>query len=347
VSNVRRFAAINTKIRVLKSRLLSAKDYTSLIELNNTEDQIKFLRNNTYYKEILKDSKELQIQTIEIELKKFLIHQYKKITKYFTDDYARFFRTLLLRFEIEDLKQIIKSVSRSKPIPYSTLYFKDEYYNLDIEELSKVKNLSELVQELEGTIYYETLKKYENETSKVIFYMEMGLDRLYFDELFIQSNKLSKEDRMIFQEFLGINIDLLNSEWIYRGIKFYNLLPEELFNFSMQHGSKFDYKELKLMCYKTIEELKEFVGLSKYKFLFDEDKDIDKYMEINIQRHLFLKFRNAFKKGKIDILISIAYLHLLEYEIRDIISILEAKRYGVSSEETIEYLIMNTKGSDM
>jgi V/A-type H+-transporting ATPase subunit C len=41
-----------------------------------------------------------------------------------------------------------------------------------------------------------------------------------------------------------------------------------------------------------------------------------------------------------------AYIHLLEYEIRDIISILEAKRYGLTLEQTKEYLVRKIEGSD-
>jgi V/A-type H+-transporting ATPase subunit C len=47
-----------------------------------------------------------------------------------------------------------------------------------------------------------------------------------------------------------------------------------------------------------------------------------------------------------DLSISNAYLHLLEFEIRDIISILEAKKYGLSYYEIKEYLVRTIKGSD-
>jgi len=47
-----------------------------------------------------------------------------------------------------------------------------------------------------------------------------------------------------------------------------------------------------------------------------------------------------------NILITIAYFHLLEFEIRDIISMLEAKRYGFTLEDTINYLVKKVEGSD-
>jgi V/A-type H+-transporting ATPase subunit C len=145
---------------------------------------------------------------------------------------------------------------------------------------------------------------------------------------------------------LGRNVDLLNIEWIYRGIKFYNLIPEELINFVLSNGYEFEYKDLKKMCYSNIEELKKIVLKTQYDFLFDTEKDVDLYMERRMQRYLQYKFLDAFKKAKLDIHLSMAYFHLLEYEIRDIISILEAKKYGLTMEETKDYLVMKVEGSD-
>jgi V/A-type H+-transporting ATPase subunit C len=207
--------------------------------------------------------------------------------------------------------------------------------------------LEEFIENLKGTKFYDVLYPYRHENyQKLLFYMEMNLDRLYFTELSEKAQDLAKVDRDIFNEFLGENIDLLNIEWIYRGIKFYNLVPEELINYTLPNGLVLDYKELKKLCYGTVEDLKKYVTNTKYRELVNEEKDLDLFMEIRIQRHLYSKFKNTFKKGKLDLSISLAYLHLLEFEIRDIISILEAKKYGLSYYDTKEYLVRTIKGSD-
>ena len=83
-----------------------------------------------------------------------------------------------------------------------------------------------------------------------------------------------------------------------------------------------------------------------YKEMVNEDRDLDLFMEIRLQRHLYDMFKNTFIKSKLNISITNAYLHLLEFEIRDIVSILEAKKYGLSYFETKEYLVRTIKGSD-
>lgn len=351
MSNARRFAAVNTKIRVLKSRLLCTEDYLNLMKSNDLETQINYLSNHTQYKDELKhvDFSD-DIQYIEVELKRSLVTKFKTIIKYFNDDYARLFKALLLRFEVEDLKQILRAVVRKNVLKDYILYSKDDHIHFDSNKLINSSDVNEFIDNLKGTIFYNTLKQYKedsNEDSKVIFYIEMNLDRIYYDQLYNESEKLKKEDKLLFREILGENVDLLNVEWIYRGLKFYGLLPGELFNYTLRYGKKFDYKQLKSMCYSSIEDIKEYIKSTKYSFLFDETKDIDLYMEIKIQRHMLNKFYGTFRKAKFDILISTAYLHLLEYEIKDIISILEAKNYGVSPLETADYLIKDIKGSDM
>lgn len=342
------FPAINTKTRVLKSRLLKDQDYINLMQMENVEEQVNYLKNNTVYGEVLEDIDDFNwdIQQIEIHLKRYLIYQMEKIIKYFTREYKEFYQTLLLRYEIEDLKQYLRALERKEEVPKVACFF-FKHSTFDCNKLSKITNIGEFIDGLKGTIYYDILAPYkEEEDPRTTFYMEMNLDRLYFNRLKAKSEKLNKADRKVFEQILGENVDLLNIEWIYRGIKFYNLLPEELINYVLPHGLEFKYKDLKKMCYSDIDTLKEIVLNSKYSFLFDTKKDVELFMERRIERYLYFKFKKLFRKGHMNILITIAFFHLLEFEIRDIISMLEAKRYGFTLEDTINYLVKNVEGSD-
>lgn len=349
MGNERRFAGINTKIRVLKSRLLKNQDYINLMEKKNVSEQVIYLRDNTVYHELLQNIvNPNDIQQVEFELKRYIIFQFEKIIRYFSNDYERFYRALMLRYEVEDLKVYLRAIGRQEEITNKIQFVKDNHYKVDVDKILKSNNLDEFIENLKGTIYYDALKPYKNEDDdKIIFHMEMNLDRLYFRTLKMTSEDLGNVDRKIFENILGENVDLLNIEWIYRGIKFYDLLPEELINYTLPYGSIFGYKELKEMCYSTEEKLIEIVLDSQYALLFKEKKDIDLYMEINIKRYLYEKFTNTFKKGKLDLGISLAYIHLLEFEIKDIISILESKKYEISLPDTIGYLVRKIKGSDI
>lgn len=347
MSNERRFSAVNTKIRVLSSNLLSNSQFIELINCDSLESQINYLKDKTVYGEVLDNTN--SIQEVEVQLVRYILKEFGKLLSFFTDNYKEFFKAVLMRYEIEDLKIYIRVLLRGEDktkISGGSLVTKS-YHTIDFESLYKASNLNELVEMLKGTIYYKALSPYKlEEGTKILFYMEMNLDRLYFNNLFLKAKSLSPEDAGLFLKTLGRNIDMLNIQWIYRGIKYYKLIPEELINYTLPNGTVFNYKKIKEMCYSTEEQLKQKVLNTKYKFLFDSGHDIDLFMERRIGRYLYYEFLKDFRKSKMDISLFISFIHLIEYEIRDIISILEAKRYDLDLGQTKEYLLRKIEGSD-
>lgn len=345
MSNERIFSAVNTKIRVLKSNLLSEIDYINLMQKKDLKSQIEYLLENTVYKKELESIEdEYSLEDVEFALENHIIGQYEKILSFFTDEYKDLFKTLLLRYDIEFLKVYIRILERKDDSIKLDKHIlsNEKYYSFNVEKVMKTSNLKDFVDSLKGTIYYNVLLSYKDQKDKkTIFYMEMNLDKMYFNLLYTKSKSLDKRDRDLFQDILGTNEDLLNIEWIYRGIKFYNLLPEELINFTLSHGNIFKYNDLKKMAYGSEKELIDKVLSTKYEFLFDSEKDIDLYMDRRIHRYLYYMFLKLLKVGGLDIVLSIAYIHLLEYEAKDIISILEAKRYRLDTEGIKRYMIRN------
>lgn len=347
MSNERIFSAVNTKIRVLKSNLLNEMDYINLMKKDDLKSQIEYLMENTVYKKELKSIEDINsLEDVEFALRNHIIDQYEKILNFFTDRYKELFKALLLRYDMEFLKIYIRLLERKddsiKFDKYLSKYIvrNEKYDSFNLEKIIKTSNLEELVESLKGTIYYDALLSYKyNKDKKTIFYIEMNFNKLYFNLLYEKSKSLSKKDRDLFQSILGTYEDLLNTEWIYRGIKFYNLLPEELINFTLPHGIVFKYNDLKKMGYGTEKELIDKVLSTKYEFLFNSEREIDLYMDRRIHRYLYYMFFKLLKTGGLDIVLSIAYLYLLEYEAKDIISILEAKRYDLGVEEIKEYMI--------
>jgi len=288
MSNERRFAAVNTKIRVLESKALRNNDYINLIKKETVESQINYLKENTIYNLVLDDAK--TIQEAEFKLKKHMLTEFEKLLFFFTDDYKNFFKAILMRYEVEDLKLYLRILQRNEDLSKINHFqlVTESHSSINFKDLSTATSLSDVVEKLRGTPYYKVLNPYrQEEESKILFYMEMNLDRLYFNNLKDKSMKLSSEDNKIFNKILGKNIDLLNIEWIYRGIKYYDLIPEELINFTLPNGLEFNYQKIKEMCYSSEDRLKEVVMKTQYKFLFDSEKDIDLYMGRRIERYIY------------------------------------------------------------
>lgn len=344
MGNVRRFAAINTKIRSLEGQLLNNKDYENLLEMSELSEMTAYLKNNTSYSELF-DSvvvDELTIDHLEVLFKRELFRKIQGFIHYFVDDYKQLFRILFMRYEIEDLKLFIRSLVRSEDISkiMEHMVILSVRKTFDYEKLSRVRSLEELVVALEGTPYHDLIQYYMNESpERRIFYMEMNLDRYYFKKLIAQVEKLSGIDQEPVKEILGKNTDILNIQWIYRGRKFYRLTSEELLNYTLLGGHALKYKTLKQLCYAASrEDVTNFIREGPYGFLVDRD-DFEVFMELNMERYIYDEFLKLKKRNYMNIIESMVYMHQLEYEVRDLFTIFEAKRYGFGKEETKKYLV--------
>jgi len=79
---------------------------------------------------------------------------------------------------------------------------------------------------------------------------------------------------------------------------------------------------------------------SVYSFLFKKEEiSRDIYMERRINRFMYYKLRALTRKFTMSIIQTIGYVWSLEFEIRDIISIIESIRYDLPPEEARKFLV--------
>ena len=341
MGNVKRFSAMNTKVMALEGKLLKKKDYNNLLLQNNVGDLIGYLKDHTAYREVLEtiDIHSFKIEELELILRRHIVRQYKKLTHYLTGHYKKLFKALLKRYEIEDIKLYLRAIMRNEDL--SNIKDLIICSDMDYMKLSRSKGLEDFIENLKGKQYHKLLKPYlEEEPNRRLFYMEMVLDRLYFKEFSTEAAKLDAEDRIALGELLGKNVDLLNLQWIYRGLRFYKVAPEELINYALPGGYHLNYSKIKDLCYsKNEDELITKMLDSKYGFLFDNKDTLEIFMERRIQRYLYFLLLEFKRREKMNIIESMVYVHLLEYETRDIISIIEAIKYKMEPEESMKFLI--------
>lgn len=340
-----RFAAINTKVRALEGKFLSNEDYANLLSQKSVSGIADYLKHTESYAESLRDIDENEIHRIELEnvVKATLIGDLEKIAYFYQDDYKKFYRVLFTRYEIEDLKAILRVIKAQEDntVLKDSYVFLGKYSKLNVDALLSSRNYSEFITNLKGTVYYEYLRPLNEMAGEIsIFNIAMVLDLAYFD-LFYKSLKLiNKSDRAIVEDIQGTNVDLLNLQWIYRGRKFYDLSKEELFNYTIAYGREFSRSDIKDLCYsKNLDEYQKKILNTKYSFLFDQENTKDVFMERRILRYQYFNMKRLRTRGGMDIGQSIVYSLLKEYEIRDIVSIIESIRYEMPVEEAMKFMI--------
>ncbi|MBF7096554.1 V-type ATPase subunit [Alkalibacter mobilis] len=341
--------AIYSKTSALKSKMLQMDDYKALMGKDNVRQIYDYLLEFSVYGEKLAELRGQKIHRGDVEraLYMHLISSIEKILHYLGGDYRKFIIAYLKKFEIEDIKLAIESVTGRTSITdlENHILSTDSFSKIDIRELLAQETLQDLMEKLKGTDYYRLLIPYTNQVdSKFSFYVEMILDRFYYSQLIKAAKKLPDADLKGAVDLLERNIDLYNLEWLYRARKFYDMSKEEIINFVLDSGKKFNYFQLKDLVYESdFQKMIGYLSSTDYGFLFNHDWDIDLYMERRIERYLFYKSLNLYGKSVLDFSKVYAFIMLMEFEVKDIISIIECKRYKLPIAEISKYLIRDTE----
>lgn len=344
MDNVTRFAAVNAKIKTMEGRFLGNADYESLLKLESVSEVARYLKERTAFSEVLASvpAENIHRGMLENLIKQDMVKSIDKIVHYFTGDYRSFIKTLYAKYEIEELKAIARAVyNGQEAADFRSSAFLGKYSRLDINKLFEAKRIRDIIYALEGSEFYKFLiPLVDGNFTENLFRFEMVLDMSYYTILQREWSKLSKRDIGILQHAQGIIADLLNIQWIYRGKKFYRLSPEELLNYTINIGYRLDFNLLKSLCYtQSLEEFFRLVKNTRYGFMFKEDETTDIYMERRMERHIFFELKALAKNYNLSIISAFAFIIFLEYEVRDIISIVEAIRYKVPAEQAHKYII--------
>jgi V/A-type H+-transporting ATPase subunit C len=344
MGSVVNFTTVNTKVKAMEGEFLSKGQISELIDCNSYREALKFLKDGTQYCEALKgyNIDELHRGQLEIILKKNYIRNFTKLMHYLSEDYKKLLKIIFIRFEVEDIKVILrgKYIGKNNDELLNLLTYQCSLSTLDYSELLQSQSVGEVVEKLRGTAYYkhiQNLVKYVE--TEGLFQLEMALDFVYFIMLRKFIKKLPKEDREVIKRINGTYADLLNIQWIFRGIKYYKLNPEVLFNYTIYDGWRLKKEDIKTLCYSG--DLKEFynrVNNTIYKEVFNRSNFQEYLLEKEILAYLkkiYIKYSSQFKQN---ISVVLAYLELALLECRDIISIVENKRYSQQSEDIIQFI---------
>ena len=170
--------------------------------------------------------KEYTIEEIEGVLYTNYIQLVGKIQHFSPLNMRKFLRNYLLKFEIQNIKQLIVSliVGMNQEERRKNINFLVEVY-LDntefIEDLLKLTTLDEIQIFLKKTFYNipirEGLLYFKN--NKEIFVLEAFLDQLYYNHLREQVKYLNKKEKTMISLFVKYKMEIYNLNMIYRGIK--------------------------------------------------------------------------------------------------------------------------------
>lgn len=338
-------STVNAKISGMRAKMLQDQDFIYIMNLDSVQEVVEYL-NNTQLKDVLWDLDWEKVHRNDIEKRLYLykVSMIEKLVYYLEKEYKDFLKIYMLRYEIEDLKLIFE-VARGNVNPRvveNHFMIASKYFNLPFTELLKQDSVKEVLNHLRGTKYYRLILPYtEHIDEKFNFYLEMILDKYYYHELIASAEKLFGSGDKKALELLQRNIDLYNLEWIYRATKYFDMSKEEILNFVLDGGYSYHYQKLKECIYSfDVHNIQEYFKGSQYEFLFNHNQnDIDLYMERRINRFMYYKALSLYRSSNLTFGKVLSFLLLLEFETKDVISIIESKRYKMTAQEISKYLI--------
>lgn len=326
-----KYPSINAKLKGMYSKRLKNDDLQDLAKQNNLKSAVAILKNKSSSLNVL--SEDADREQIEKVLNGEIIYDIEKIVKYLDKNDTQIFNLLISKYEIRCIKRAIK-----------LLYSKNEYDEnikiwtntifTDLKGLESIKSIDEFLKIINNTKYKKILKKYfENKNTEYsIFEIENELDKMYLKSIYNSAGNNKNLKKMI-----GAKIDFTNILWIYRMKKYYNFSEDKIeksiidINYALKKN-----QILLLVKAKNIEELNEILKKTVYSNISTDDIY---ELECNMKKYLHGLYIKNFKSNLLSINCIYSYLNLVELENKDIISIIEAVRYGIDKEKLLKKLI--------
>ena len=347
--NSMNFSTVNTKISAMNAKLLTDNDFTYIMNLQSVQEIFDYLNEDTALADVLWDLKGVQVHINNFEQRLFQnkIFLVEKLMTYFNQEYKKLIKSYMLRYEIENLKLVFEVLQGRKKVENLMDHFFvfNNFSNIDYQSLLKKKSVLEVVEEIKDTKYYRLILPYaQNEDEKFNFYVGMILNKYYYYQLIRNTQEILGDMDKKSIELLRRKIDLFNLEWIYRGMKYYDISKEEILNLVLDYGYLYNYNKLKDIIYKfDLNNIQEQFIHTPYEFLFDDKDNLDLFMDIRIDRYLYYKSLNLYNSSVLSFGKIAAFFELIDFQIKDIISIIESKRYQMPAEEITKYLIRKIK----
>ncbi|MBY9011294.1 MAG: V-type ATPase subunit [Candidatus Lokiarchaeota archaeon] len=210
------------KIDYLKNLIIDDDTLSRLKTIYDIETFIETIK--PFYPNI--EVKEFTIEEIEGVLFNNYIQLIGKIQQFSPINMRNFLRNYLMKFEIQNIKQVIISliIGMKQEERRSNINFLVEVY-LDntefIEDLLKLTTVDEIQIYLKKSLYNIPIREglLYFKKNKEIFVLEAFLDQLYFNHLNEQVKNLDKKEKIMISLFVKYKTEIYNLNLIYRGIK--------------------------------------------------------------------------------------------------------------------------------
>ena len=233
---LRRYAFINAKLKTRLGKLLPDEFFNRIVHAPTLNEAVQLLHETPFrpVESVYAATGDLKMG--ELELFIYEIGLYRELKKFVGDGLTRFLNALLLRFEIENLKQTLRlwldQTLRGRDISSAAGYlFRGRVvHDIDWDALIHASDTGELARLLEKTPYAASLAAREGgiESAGTLFAVEIDFDLLFYRGVRSAAEELDAQDAAIVERILGVEIGMENLSRVFRFRHFYELPAERI-----------------------------------------------------------------------------------------------------------------------
>ncbi len=324
------------KAHVLFGRMLDDNDFWALLECDSPQEIAGYLKRTEGYAKYLEAVMAATVHRAELEHALLAVPLYAvaSFLPYYGGARKRFLRAWVERFQAGLLKQVMRWLfaGRGERESLRSGYEGLPFVTLPFEALISCKDFEEFIKTLRGTKYYAVLREPVDWLLKGrgnLYSCETAIDAYVISNIYRSALSLPMLERPEVLNLLGSMVDVLNVYFCYRAKRFYAMSREEIVNRLLP--VRFKVKGPTINRLASCDDMEAFwsvLSTTNYLRAFGTEPPNDELaLERDIKRFLREKALSTFRKGSPSFHTVIAYLMLLEFEVRDIITIIEDVRY--------------------
>ncbi len=333
--------AISAKVRAMYGRRLKPADYAVLMECHTVDEVAKTLAQFPCYAATASVLNEgiLHRGYLESALRRQYFDEFLRLYHYLAGPDKKIVQSVILRYEITELLFCLQeSKSKSGFLNFRNEYI-DRYSALDFTALSQAGGHKQLLAALEGTVYASLLAPLLKDGHiRVLDAEDVLYDYYYKKTIHVCQTVLDREHRKDLKQLIGMQMDFANVARIVRLRKYFGREPDRIMPYLFTPGYRLSDELLyRLMEARTEEERRAVLQQTPYGDLLDRahhpnmGENMDELMERASRRMIHFAENAA--------ALVLAYLKTKDIELRNIVTLIEAKRYELSDAETRVHLI--------
>lgn len=330
------YAQIQATTRALYSQMLSAEVWGTLIHAPDFDTVLTELGKTGYGAYLQMDRRLLTPRRVVYQSKRCLVDRYTRLIRLAPEPAADLIRLLWHFYEVDNLKATLRGIEAGatweqilfllSPIPaHAPLSL------ADLEMMAHAGDVVRAIERLKNTVYYDTLahalERYQTEHN--MFPLEVALDLAYYRELWQRIQQLPARDRDYALRIVGVNLIADNVLWALRYRIYHKLSGEEIINYTLALHPRVSDADLRAIADgdqpgEVIARIFPEVAAQIPENLATGTQGL-RQLELVLQRYNVRLCQKVFIGAPFHIGIPLAYLYLMEHEIRDLTTLIEAK----------------------